>query len=86
MWDFHGRTLGLLYNIDPKLSFGAGTSQQQEAWSDIVSRSVMGAALLLDEKPGMLDMMVEGTYPNQSGPRPVVGEEVLEAARKLKVP
>ena len=79
MWDFHGRTLGLLYMIDPKRP-----QQQMEQWSDIVSRSVMGAGLLLDDNAGMLDMMVEGTYPNQSGPRPVVDEEVLEAARKLK--
>ena len=72
----------MLYNVDPKVPFE--TSGQKEAWSDVISRSVMGAGLLLDDHPGMLDMMVEGTYPNQSGPRPVVGDGVLEAARKLK--
>ena len=82
MWDFHGRTLGMLYNIDPARPLR--TSGQREAWSDIVSRAVMGAGLLLDDHPGMLDMMVESTYPNQSGPRPVIGEELLESARKLK--
>jgi hypothetical protein len=82
MWDFHERTLGMLYKIDPALPLR--TSREKEAWSDIVGRSVMGAGLLLDEKPGMLDMMVESTYPNQSGPRPVIGEDLLESARKLK--
>jgi hypothetical protein len=82
MWDFIGRTLGMLYNVDPKVSFES--SGQKEAWSDVVGRSVMGAGLLLDDHPGMLDMMVEGTYPNQSGPRPVIGEDILEAARKLQ--
>jgi hypothetical protein len=74
----------MLYNIDPKLP--RRTNREREAWSDIISRNVMGGNLLLDTKPGMLDVMVESTYPNQSGPRPVIGEEILEAARKLANP
>lgn len=81
MWDFHGRTLGMLYNIDPKLPLR--TNREKEAWADIMSRSAMGANLLLDTNRGMLDMMVQGTYPSQSSPQPVIGEDILEAARKL---
>lgn len=84
MWDFIGRTLGMLYNIDPKLP--RRTNNEWEAWAAIISRNVMGGNLLLDDKPGMLDMMVDSTYPNQSGPRPVIGEEILEAAKKLATP
>ncbi len=38
----------------------------------------------IDSKPGMLDMMVSSSYPNQSGPTPQFDEETKELARKLK--
>lgn len=79
MWDFVGRTLGMLYNIQP-----SRPQSQKSAWADIQSRNAMASELLLDSKPGMLDMMVQSSYPNQSGPTPVIGEDIKEAARKLK--
>ena len=81
MWDFVGRTLGMLYQIPPNAPLS--NSRYQQAYSDIVSRSVMAAELLLDSKPGMLDMMVESTYPVQTGGRPMISEDILAAARKL---
>ena len=65
----------MLYKVPP-------TATEGEPWDDVVGRSVMAAELLLDSNPGMLDTLVDSTYPGQS-PRPVLGERVLEAAREL---
>ena len=74
----------MLYQVPPTSAFSPqSTPQDREAWSDVVGRSVMAAELLLDSKPGMLDMMVGSTYPGQAGAHPVIGEDVLAAARKL---
>ncbi|RMY25643.1 hypothetical protein D0867_00600 [Hortaea werneckii] len=54
-----------------------------DRWVDVVSRSVMAANLLLDQPPGMLDQMVSMSYPNQSGEKPVIGNDIKDAARKL---
>lgn len=56
----------------------------KETWSDVHSRSLMACQLILDTQPGMLRMMVEGTYPGQPNPCPDMGEEVLRAARDLQ--
>lgn len=81
MWDFIGRTLGMLYIVPSSLE--GLSSSQQETWNDVVGRSVMGAGLILDEKPGMLDQMLQMSYPG--GDRNVdFGNEVLEVARALK--
>jgi hypothetical protein len=79
MWDFVGRTLSTLYRIPP----GAPLNGGNEQWTDVIGRSVMAGKLLLDTDPGMLDMMVESTYPGQPGDRPVIGEDIKALARKL---
>ncbi|KAI7157530.1 hypothetical protein KC349_g5552 [Hortaea werneckii] len=81
MWDFVGRTITMAYMIDPTLP--KNEKDVQDRWVDIVSRSVMAANLLLDQPPGMLDQMVSMSYPNQSGEKPVIGNDIKDAARKL---
>lgn len=61
----------------------------EEIWADVISRSMLTASLILDERPGMLDELVERSYPGQAGQlpfgqRPVMGDEIKEAARRLK--
>nr|POF27631.1 hypothetical protein CFP56_71440 [Quercus suber] len=80
MWDFMGRTLAMLLSVPPALE--GLTSPQQETWNDVVGRSVMGAGLILDEKPGMLAQMMQMSYPGVADVD--VGDDVLEAARALK--
>lgn len=70
----------MAYMIDPALP---SKPDVKERWSDIMSRSVMAANLLLDQPPGMLDQMVNMSYPNQSGEKPVIGNDIKDAARKL---
>ena len=77
MWDFMGRTLGMLYAVNPKLEGKA------EGWMDVQSRSQMAAMLMLDRKPGMLNQMVESTYGGQKGQHPEFGEDILSIAREL---
>ncbi|KAI7719727.1 hypothetical protein KC353_g2750 [Hortaea werneckii] len=81
MWDFVGRTITMAYMIDPTLP--KNEKDVQDRWVDVVSRSVMAANLLLDQPPGMLDQMVSMSYPNQSGEKPVIGNDIKDAARKL---
>ena len=57
--------------------------RQREAWDDCKGRAKMSKQLILDTNPGMLNMMMQSTYPNQSGEPPAFGEEVLAAAREL---
>ncbi|KAH9845776.1 hypothetical protein Tdes44962_MAKER01208 [Teratosphaeria destructans] len=65
-----------------------GQGQEKETWGDVISRTEVAKMLLLDTRPGMLDMMVESTYPHHSGElpfakRPVLGEDILAIAREL---
>lgn len=59
------------------------TPATREKWTDAIGRSVMARELILDSKPGILDMMTKMTYPDQKGRHPAFGEGVLEAARAL---
>ncbi|RMY12318.1 hypothetical protein D0868_02640 [Hortaea werneckii] len=63
----------MAYMIDPTLP--KDKKNVQDRWVDVVSRSVMAANLLLDQPPGMLDQM--------SGEKPVIGNDIKDAARKL---
>ena len=71
----------MAYMIDPTLP--NNKKDVQERWGDVMSRSGMAANLLLDQPPGMLDQMVSMSYPNQSGEKPVIGNDIKDAARKL---
>ncbi|KAK4548743.1 hypothetical protein LTR36_008516 [Oleoguttula mirabilis] len=87
MWDFVGRTLSFAYMVPPTLE--GVTSQEHERWEDVIGRSVLAASLVLDQPPGMLDQMVDMSYPGQTGQlpfgqRPVLGEEIKEVAKKLQ--
>ncbi|OCL01330.1 hypothetical protein AOQ84DRAFT_350832 [Glonium stellatum] len=78
MWDYVGRTLGMLCNeVNPQLK------GSKKAWEEVIGRISMAKELLLDTKPGMLHMMTEATYPEQKGKHPEFGEEILELARRL---
>lgn len=43
----------------------------------------MAKQLILDTKPGMLDMMTESTDPEQKGKHPAFEVEILALAREL---
>ncbi|KAK3709997.1 hypothetical protein LTR37_010616 [Vermiconidia calcicola] len=79
MWDFVGRTLGILYGIPPSEPFSVGN----ELWRDVYMRTTLAADLLLDKRVGQLDEMVDMTYPGQTY-RPEIGEDILSAARTLQ--
>ncbi|KAM3413658.1 hypothetical protein BST61_g10351 [Cercospora zeina] len=85
MWDFVGRTLGMIYNLPPAKAPERYNEQQKETYGDVVSRSVMSKALLTDQRPGMLSMMIESTNPEQRGRHPELGVDILAAANALPV-
>ncbi|KAL9609775.1 MAG: hypothetical protein Q9167_005487 [Letrouitia subvulpina] len=83
MWDFVGRTLGILYGqVNPGLPEDM-SEQEAEAWQDAIGRSMFSGKLILDDKPGLLNEMVEMAYPDQQGKHPEIGAEVLALARAL---
>lgn len=71
----------MLAKVEPSSSRGDARSEE---WADVYTRSQMAADLLLDDKPGMLDMMVESTHPANASERPEITEEIKAAARALK--
>ena len=71
----------MLAKVDPSLQ-NMGR-EEKEAWSDILGRSQMAKHLILDTKPGMLDQMVNSTYPGQEGPEPDFGDDVRALAKEL---
>lgn len=74
---------GLLYNkVHPGLPKDM-SKQEAEAWEDVVGRTFFSGKLILDDKPGLLNEMVEMAYPDQNGKHPEFGEEVLALARAL---
>ncbi|KAL8646096.1 MAG: hypothetical protein Q9226_007020 [Calogaya cf. arnoldii] len=80
-WDFVGRTLSMFYNVNPTLQ--GLSKQEKEKWEDAVGRTTFTKVLILDTRPGMLDLMTETTYPDQKGAHSDFGEEILELARHL---
>lgn len=78
MWDFVGRALHFAYLVPASLN---GLSrEEQERWSDVLAKSQMAKGLLLDQMPGMLDMM---SGSSNSGEQVELGEEVQQAAAQL---
>ena len=84
MWDFIGRTLSTLTRIPPQQSLSdASTPEDRDAWEDVVGRAFLAGELLLDSKPGMLDSLVESTYPEHAANPPIIGDDILAISRKL---
>ncbi|KAF2815288.1 uncharacterized protein BDZ99DRAFT_516024 [Mytilinidion resinicola] len=79
----NSRRQGMYYNIDPQLAHHRPGEPLPEDYADVIGRCVMAQQLILDTKPGMLDMMTEMTYPEQKGRHPRFGEEILGLARGL---
>jgi hypothetical protein len=73
----------MCYNIDPELKHHRKGEPLPEDYMDVLGRSFMASQLILDTKPGTLDMMTETTYPEQRGQHPQFGEEILQLAREL---
>lgn len=79
MWDFVGRTLGYIFRLDPDLPDGFDAAMQ-----DIFGRTAMSCGLILDEKPGALNEMIESTYPSEKGKEhPEFGEDILQLCRTM---
>jgi hypothetical protein len=80
MWDFVGRTLGMLLALDPSLP-----KVQSEVWDEIQGRAWMGDFLIQD-KEGKLEQMTASGY-GVAGAQTLdlgkdLGDEVREASRK----
>ncbi|KAL9604639.1 MAG: hypothetical protein Q9219_000359 [cf. Caloplaca sp. 3 TL-2023] len=80
-WDFVGRTLGLMYTVNPTIQ--KLSEEEKEVWEDAVGRGTFAKMLILDIALGMLNQMTESAYPDQSGQHPEFGEEIMELARHL---
>ncbi|KAL8818171.1 MAG: hypothetical protein Q9223_003135 [Gallowayella weberi] len=79
-WDFVGRTLVSRPRKDREQGL---SKQEKEQWEDATGRITFAKNLILDEMPGMLNMMTEKTDPGQKGKHPDFGEEILELAKHL---
>ena len=59
------------------------SKKEKETWDEATGRASFSEALITDQMPGMLDQMMERTYPRQEGGKSVeFGEDILEIARK----
>lgn len=54
-----------LYTVPPDLEDLSEFDRKR--WMDVLSRSVLGASLLLDQKPGMLDEMIDSSVSRAKG-------------------
>ncbi|KAM0794095.1 hypothetical protein BDR22DRAFT_718717 [Usnea florida] len=68
MWDFVGRTLSMLYNVEPTLE--NMSEEGEKKWNDVSGRAVYAGMLITNQMEGALDMMTEATYPGQKGKHP----------------
>lgn len=81
MWDFVGRTLHQLYLVPAKTN--RLSAKHKEAFQDCHGRAAMAAGLILNQPPGMLEMMVKGAPHDQADPMPAMGQQVEDAARAV---
>lgn len=81
MWDFVGRTLHQLYLVPAKTD--RLSAKHKEAFNDCHGRAAMGAGLILNEPPGMLEMMIKSAPHDKENPMPEMGKDVEDAARAL---
>lgn len=73
----------MLHQLPPAMAASEYNAQEKEIWMDVVQRTAMSKSLLTDSKPGMLDMMIESTNPEERGNHPEIGEEILALASAL---
>ncbi|KAK4498014.1 hypothetical protein PRZ48_010670 [Zasmidium cellare] len=83
MWDFVGRTLGYFSQLSDVTSVNSMNATQKELWGDVEGRCEMAANLILDTMPGMLNNMVEQSYPGTRN-HPEFGNDIKEDARRLQ--
>jgi hypothetical protein len=72
MWDFVGRTLGMLYALDPSLP-----AREKKQWDEVSNRCAYGN-MLVHDKTGMLETMC----PDERGTGVQLGEDVENLAEK----
>ena len=73
---------GYLYNISPSLE--NLSKKEKETWNQATGRAAFSKALITDQMPGMLDQIMERTYPGQNAGTAIkFGEEILEIAKRL---
>ena len=56
---------------------------ENKPWREAKGRASYAKMLILDDTPGMLDMMIEAMYPEQKGLHHEFGEDILEVAKGL---
>jgi hypothetical protein len=73
-----------LYALPHTVGHEATTSKQAlQIWAEVDGRNIMAGGLIIDDKPGMLNQMIERTYPGMSKDHPEFGEEILHEAEVL---
>jgi hypothetical protein len=56
--------------------------QAMKIWADVYSRNKTAGGLIIDDKPGMLNNLIESTYPGTTN-HPDFGEEILSEAKVI---
>lgn len=77
MWDFVGRTIGNLYNVDPTLS------SELKEWAEVRGRAIFSGMLIAGYVEEALERLTESTYLGQKGRHPDFGNEIRLLALDL---
>ncbi|KAI1075447.1 hypothetical protein F5B20DRAFT_382582 [Whalleya microplaca] len=85
MWSYIGKTLARMLSFPIDLNQrGRMTQQLTIEWmNQCIGPSAHAARLILDERPGRLNEMVERRFPDSKEPPPAFGGEIEDLARKL---
>lgn len=70
-------------NLEEVTSLESLNVVQQALFEDVIQRSVLVSSLILHTGPGMLNNLVEQTYPESAGNHPEFGDYIKTAARTL---
>ncbi|TKA78483.1 hypothetical protein B0A49_01473 [Cryomyces minteri] len=81
VWDFVGRTLGMLYAVDPSVQ--RLSTAKKELWEGAQGRASFSGMLITNALPGALNEMTEAAYPDQEGAHPEFGDDIIAIARRL---
>ncbi|OQN96952.1 hypothetical protein B0A48_16926 [Cryoendolithus antarcticus] len=80
-WDFVGRTLTFISRVPPTMQ--RMTREDREAWNDTKSRTALITDLILNRQK-MIDM-VDQPYQHLNTVHPEMGDEIIAAARALRM-